>query len=150
MLSLSLCLSFLSSSLVADGVLVLVLVSVELWLLLEGVDCSEGRPVGDRLSVDESILNDDFALLTTWPSCTFVVWAIWPQPWPCERSARMPGKFDDELEVALVVVLVEVEPAAASGPPISTAFHWSGVAQPLMPAARSASAAMASVMYASP
>ena len=59
----------------------LVLVSVELRLpLLDGFCSNDARPVGVRSSVEVPILNEDFALLTIWPSCTLVVWAIWPQP----------------------------------------------------------------------
>lgn len=58
----------------------------------------------------------------------------------------MPGKFDDELALAERVVEVELVLAPTSGPPIKTACHCSGVAQPEMPACRSASAASASTM----
>jgi hypothetical protein len=132
------------------GVLLgLVLLELELLGLevLERLKSDEERPVG---ASDESLLelrfSDERALLITWPSFTLVVCAIWPQPWPCERKVRMPGNCDEELAEAIRLVLVEVVPAAASGPPSSTAFHWSGVAQPVMPALRSASAARASVM----
>jgi hypothetical protein len=55
----------------------------------------------------------------------------------------MPGKFDEELADELVEVMLDDVPAPESGPPISTAFHWSGVAQPVTPAWWSASAASA-------
>lgn len=132
------------------GVLLgLVLLDVELLGLevLDRVVSDEERPVGDS---NESVLDprfsDERALLITWPNFTLVVCAIWPQPWPCERRVRMPGKRVDELAEALWLVLVVVVPAATSGPPIKTACHWSGVAQPDTPALRSASAASASVM----
>ena len=38
------------------------------------------------------MLSDVLARLTTWPSWTCVVWATWPQPWPCDFRTRMPGK----------------------------------------------------------
>ena len=120
--------------------------------VLDLLKSDEERPVGESNEslLLEFIFSDVRALLIICPSCTCVVCAIWPQPCPCERSVRIPGKFEDELAEAIRVVLVEVAPAAASGPPISTDCHWSGVAQPVMPALRSASAASASVMYASP
>jgi hypothetical protein len=62
----------------------------------------------------------------------------------------MPGKRDDALAAEVVVLvpaaLVVLVLAAASGPPRRAACHWSGVAQPLTPASRSASAANAIAM----
>ena len=86
---------------------------------------ADDRPVGEsELSVDELLpLKVERALLMMLPSWTLVVLAICPQPWPCERSVRIPGKRELALEVAVELVLVVVLPAAASGPPISAACH---------------------------
>jgi hypothetical protein len=79
-----------------------------------------------------------------------VVWAIWPQPWPDDFNFKMPGNWEEELADELIEVDVEEVPDAANGPPSSTACHCSGVAQPVTPALRSASAASESAMNASP
>jgi hypothetical protein len=125
-----------------------------LWLPLVPLDELEGyvsddeRPVGDKPEPER--FRDDWALLTIGPSWIFVVCAIWPQPWPCERSVRIPGNEELELALELADVLVVLVPEAARGPPRNAAFHWAGVAHPVTPAFFSASAAMAIAMYVSP
>jgi hypothetical protein len=86
---------------------------------------ADERAVGEsELSVDELLpLKVECALLMMLPSWTLVVLAICPQPCPCERRVRTPGKRELALELAVELVLVVLLPAAASGPPISAACH---------------------------